>query len=73
MRRFTDFLLIIILSCLSVSALAHAGPEELGHHWYVAKYANELKLQTNVMLAFIVGVVVVVAVKRAIARRKNKI
>lgn len=73
MRRLVDLLPVVLLSSLSVSVLAHAGPEELGHHWQVAKYTTELRLQTVVMLAFIVGVVAVVTAKKVMGKRKKRI
>jgi len=56
------------LSLASAPAWAHGDPEELGHHWGVAAYRNEMWFQILVMsLAiglYVVGIFAVRAWKR---------
>jgi len=73
MRKYAIPLMASLLINLCEVCHAHGNPEDLGHHWQVAKYVSEVRLQTVVMLVFILCVVAIMAFKKMISKRKDRI
>jgi hypothetical protein len=68
MRRLPAVIATVYILIASAPVWAHGDPEELGHHWDIAAYRNEMWFQTLVMLAamavYVAGVFAVRAWKR---------
>lgn len=73
MRKYAVPFMTALFSSWTTLVMAHGDADDLGHHWHMANYISEVRLQTLVILVFIICVVVIVAAKRAVARRKNRI
>jgi hypothetical protein len=68
MRRIVAAIVSAYLLVLALPAWPHGGPEELGHHWSIAEYRNEMWFQVLAMgLAiglYVIGIFIFRAWKR---------
>lgn len=72
MKRYLIPACSIITMLSSVAAWSHGGPEELGHHWAVPTYTNEIHFQIAVMAFITCGVLVGSLIMRRMKNRSSR-
>ncbi|MEN6358131.1 MAG: hypothetical protein ABFD83_13730 [Armatimonadota bacterium] len=62
--KYLKYIIVCIISILSIPAMADGGPEELGHHWQSHAYIGEIHFQLIVMAALTLAIIATSIVMR---------